>query len=210
MKANRSSKTYRDAALFLIRRSYASEHRNLEAISGRSSWFRPRPDDWAYEKFLAKCERANCNPFHVIRVDFGTKQLADMPVVPSQLFDSARMKQYRQLSESWREELPERLLHSWAAAKFAVDELSITFDCTFPEAGQIAFENRRLPILFGHCLYSTYGMRLPLGSRDEALRNFCLAPEAHTKAASSVGLEIPQKIARYGKVLRWLRTIGAG
>lgn len=197
---------WRSRIEFLVRRSYVAEHRNLDIMSGRSSWYQCRTDDQAFSVLVDKCLRVNCNPFHVVRVAFSIKQIGDYPPVPSKVFDSDMIKQYRELSEGWRTELPDRLLHEWQAAKFTVEEISETIGCTIKEAGQIAFEERRLPVMFCHALFDSYRIRLPSGTRDEALRNYCLSPSAHARAASSVGFMIPRRISKYGKIIQRIRA----
>lgn len=188
--------------LFLIRRSYVAELRTLDAISGRRSTYRAETGERAFEQLLIKCERNRVNPFHAIRTAFSTKQLGDMPPTPSAVFDIDMLVQYRELSTAWNGVLMHQLQCAWRSSKMFVLSLADTLGCDDSEALFKAADDGTVSDIFAYSFCYSHGLSLPVGVRDEVLREYCLSPTAYARAASSIGLQLPPEVTKYGDIAR--------
>lgn len=188
--------------LFLLRRSYVSKLRFLDAISSRRSTYCVNPDDPNFLRLLKTCRRYRLNPFHVIQVAFEQKQLGDFAPYPSQLYDPDLDVQYKEESTAWNSYLATTLSHRWRAYRTTLDCLADSLGCTVTEAAVHLGGDRSISDIFTWAIHSTFGVKPPFGLRDGSIQEYCLSPVAYAKAAGTVGLQLPLRLVRYGQIAK--------
>jgi hypothetical protein len=188
--------------LFLLRRSYVAELRTLDAISGRRSTYRPSAEDKSFKRMLDQCVRNKVNPFHVIRTAFGQRQLGDMAPTPSGVFDIDMLVQYAELSTAWDTVLMHQLQCAWRSYRIFTENLADTLGCEMDEAIGKAIDDGTVSDIFAYSFCYSRGIELPLGVRDEVLREYCLSPVAYARAASAIGMQLPPEVTKYGPIAR--------
>lgn len=202
MIQNLSQRSREDIEIFLIRRSYVSRLRILDAISRRRSTYRVDVQSKLFETFRRQCLRNKVNPFHVISVAFDQKQLGDFAPGPGQLYDRDLEPQYRETSEAWRTYLAAALVHRWRADRFTLDCLSESLGCGTEEATRQIGGGHAVGAVFNWAAHYTAGLQPPYGLRDLSIQEYCMSPAAYAKAAAAAGLQLPTGLVKYGQIVK--------
>jgi hypothetical protein len=150
---------------------------------------------------LKTSQRFGVNPFHVIRVEFASREIGEHPPGIKSLFVSGHKVLYEELSQGWRTMLSDVLVSEWKSLVHSLDSFAFSLGVDKCVATNILIRQGGLSPLFAYAMLYTHGEQLPSKIYSDAIRLFCLSPKACKRAAEQVDLLIPKSISKYGKAI---------